>query len=510
MQAEEFSSAQPFMAFPPYVSRPKDAALKELLRPCGKFCSPFTTEERVRLFITTNLQGADMLSSVTEVVAPGTPLNWQALLRYLHQKGLITEAQFRFSAISNDLPKSYHIGLRGLWDEGESDGIRVSKSGFSHSRSVEVAFSKTVGETLERSFLSLYKQADLLSCSYSDLVRAKRATLDIFALNSFLPWQEKRNSRLVRSDESLIHWVQGETVSGTPILLPAQLVFWNYSFNNDLKEQVLAHPTTSGAGGHFTKAGAMLSGLLENIERDAFIIYWLNRISPPVIDTSTIHDGEVRSLLASFDRYGLDVYFLNTTTDIGIPCVTCAIVDRRAENPILAIGSAAGFTIPETILHAGYEALAVLDSTIRLETFPLPENYEPFTDPNVGRMQRLTVWRGEKMLTQFSFFIQGKKQTAKEFIGSISVGESPQERLDYILERLAKLGTGYEVYVHEVKNEILKALGYHVVQTIVPQLIPIYLNEHLPTLNSKRLREVPEKLGYTAATELNPWPHPFP
>jgi hypothetical protein len=37
----------------------------------------------------------------------------------------------------------------------------------------------------------------------------------------------------------------------------------------------------------------------------------------------------------------------------------------------------------------------------------------------------------------------------------------------------------------------------------------MHLIETLPYLGGKRLKEVPRKLGYKPAKELNPEPHPF-
>ncbi len=507
---EEFTDKQEFLAFPPYSVRSKSAALEELQRPCSQFRSPLSREERIRLFISGKMEGMDMLSSVTEVTAPGTPLNWQSILRYLHEKGVITKPRFQFTACSNDLPKSYQLGLGTQWDERKTDGTNMKGGGFAHSRSVEIAMSKAIGEALERHFLTLYKRKAFLRSSREGMQKARLPTLDISTLNGFLPWQKSRNTRFAHSDQAPISWVRAKTAEGGIAYVPAQLVFWNYNFTHDTEEPILINPTTSGAGGYFTREGAVLSGLLENIERDGFLIYWLNGIAPKRIDVGKMQDEEIQILLGEAARYGLEMYFLDITTDIGIPSTICAIVDPRGDEPVVAIGGAAGFTAKDTLLHAGHEALAVLNFVLRHRSFSLPSGYQPFTDRNIGRTERLTMWRGKEMLERFSFFLKGKMQSPEEFLGRTPVADSARERLQYVLKRLQEMGSGYEAYVYEVKDEVLKTLGYHVVQTIVPQLVPIYLSENLPTLDSRRLREVPAKLGYKAADTLTPWPHPFP
>jgi len=501
---------QPFLRFPPSIARSREEAMEELDRPCGRFLSPFTLKEKFRLFLSRELAKSDPLENVEAILASGVPLNWQVLLRYLHEHGVITEPQFRFSERSNDLPKIYAAELRAQNDESKTDGKSVNKYGYAGSHDAEVAMAKTVGEVLERHYLSLYHRASFLRSSYEETSKRRRPALNILDLNSFLSWQQQRNPRLIRDSKAPIYWATGETLGGKSVYIPAQLIFWNYDFEHDKSEPLLEHTTTNGAGGHFTREEAILSGLLETIERDGFLIYWLNRLSPGVIDVSSITDEALKEFLASVARYGLEIRFLNTTTDVGIPCVTCVIIDARADEPMLVLSAACGFSVKETILKSGYEALNVLQSDSRRKDFRLSENYEPFIDASLGQRERIAAWKGRVMLERFNFFLEGPRQSAEDFLAGFPDKHSSTDRLEFVVKRLRELGPGYEVYLYEAKAPVLKKLGYHVVQTIVPQLIPMYLNEHLATLDSKRLREVPAKLGYKAATTLNPWPHPFP
>ena len=114
------------------------------------------------------------------------------------------------------------------------------------------------------------------------------------------------------------------------------------------------------------------------------------------------------------------------------------------------------------------------------------------------------------MCERFKFFISGPLQTFETFIGDALWVTTPRAQLDYILERFKKLGEGYEIYSYEVKNPVLDTLGYHVVRTVVPRLLHLYLNENMATLDAPRLKSVPQALGYTPSETLNPWPHPFP
>ena len=114
------------------------------------------------------------------------------------------------------------------------------------------------------------------------------------------------------------------------------------------------------------------------------------------------------------------------------------------------------------------------------------------------------------MYERFAFFLAGSSQSPKDFIGDAETYTSANAQLEHILGTLREMGPGYEPYAYEVRNDVLSTLGYHVVRVIVPQLVPLYLKENMATLDARRLREAPGRLGYTPASSLNPWPHPFP
>ena len=112
---------------------------------------------------------------------------------------------------------------------------------------------------------------------------------------------------------------------------------------------------------------------------------------------------------------------------------------------------------------------------------------------------------------KYRFFLGGEEKAFSEHAFNFPA-TFPTERveLNYLIKTVEGLGSGYEVYAYEAKHPVLKTLGYAAAQVIVPQLTPLYLREARAHLGARRLREVPEKLGYRAAEDFNPIPQPFP
>ena len=82
---------------------------------------------------------------------------------------------------------------------------------------------------------------------------------------------------------------------------------------------------------------ALYNGICELIERDAFLIHWLNKISPPGIDHSAAKNPNVRRLLDLYRRYRIDVALFDITTDLGVPVIFAAVRDPSPGRPKLYV-----------------------------------------------------------------------------------------------------------------------------------------------------------------------------
>lgn len=486
--------------------RTKASILAEGAQPCYRFTSPTGWDDAMSARLSALASQFDPMDIGEFTIRGGVPLNWARLLEYLHKNG-ITESPFLSNRrVSNDLPPRFSVAIKSADLTPKTDGKPVSGSGSAVGSTYEEAISKSIGEMLERQYLALYRDKNLVTYSLEQLASSRKYALDVKTMNGFLPWQKEKFPGFVRDTAKPIRWIEGyDEMHKQKALLPAQLVFWSYK-KIEL-EPFLAESNTNGGAGHFSKDEALLAALLELIQRDGFMIYWLNNLSPNVLDVTTLTDPVSVELVQRLRRYNIDPYFLDTTTDLGVPSTICVLVDRSGDAPILTIGGGAGFTERELFFSSAAEALAVFEAT-RSVSFSLDANYTPFNDPRVGREERIVVWRGKEMFDRFKFFIEGKTRPVESFLGDASRLRNPTEQLKHILSVLK--AKDYDCFSYCVRDPLLQSIGYHVVRAIVPQLMHLYLSERLATLDAPRLREVPGKIGLQSATALNRWPHPFP
>ena len=86
---------------------------------------------------------------------------------------------------------------------------------------------------------------------------------------------------------------------------------------------------SNGCAAGNTLEEAILQGFYELAERDAFAIWWYNRLRVPAVDLSGFDDAYLASATDYYARYERELWMLDVTADIGIP--TFVALSRRPD-----------------------------------------------------------------------------------------------------------------------------------------------------------------------------------
>ena len=86
---------------------------------------------------------------------------------------------------------------------------------------------------------------------------------------------------------------------------------------------------SNGCAAGNTLEEAILQGFYELAERDAFAIWWYNRLRVPAVDLSRFDDEYLASAPDHYARYERDLWMLDVTSDLGIP--TFVALSRRPD-----------------------------------------------------------------------------------------------------------------------------------------------------------------------------------
>jgi ribosomal protein S12 methylthiotransferase accessory factor len=215
----------------------------------------------------------------------------------------------------------------------------------------DTAKASAVFEAVERYCLSIYDAAGLTLASYDELGSVRKSALDPASLSHCSSEALARGMRAAR-----LAWTPARSLlSGLEVLVPAQLVYLPYVFLPG--EPILRDPLTTGCAAGTAAGPAALRGLLEVVERDVTMIHHYRQLVPPRLIPSSFASPEVDRLVASCERYHLQVELFDYSLDLAVPVIVARVRDRSRRMPAMTFGSKAAFDPADAAAGALQEAI---------------------------------------------------------------------------------------------------------------------------------------------------------
>jgi oxazoline/thiazoline synthase len=240
---------------------------------------------------------------------------------------------------------------------------------------------------------------------------------------------------------------------------------------------------SNGCAAGNTREEAIVQGFLELIERDAYAIWWYNRVQRAQVDLDHFNDSYVRDLRTQLAETGRQLWVLDVTSDLGIPTFVAILHWTQNGQENIEFGSGAHFD----------SRIAMLRTLTELNQFL-----------SIGLMGGGT---GEKSsldgttplrLRDHSFLTPSDKPAVKPVFGAKFGGLDTREQVKACV-RLAQ-DAGLDVLV---LDQTRPDIDVPVVRVIVPGLRHFYRR-----FAPGRLYDVPIKLGLRDVplpeSELNP------
>lgn len=399
----------------------------------------------------------------------------------------------------NDEPKMFHIGCKFKTTSKISDigDYEDYSGGISFDK--RKAYMKALGEVIERYCLAIYKEKDFTISSYK-----KIKNIAVNPINFSFFTKEQLNTREFKDfrfdEQTKFKWVKGFSIfERKEKYLPAQLIYVPYVFSN---EPVIRLPISTGAAAGTSLSGAIYRGLCEITERDSFMIYFLNKISPLRLDFSECRDIEINRTLEYIKRYELEIVILDITTDIEIPTILSIVLDKTGIGPAVSIGLKTDLNIKKAIIGSLDESLQSR-SWIRDEMYNRNKTKDRFKDMIV---ERGLYWSKKERIKKLGFLLKTKiiKDYNKYKINTV---QDTRKKLRITLEEFRKAKAN--VYFSDVTVPYIRKNGFFVVKVLADKMQPLYLDEKYKYLGGERLVSVPKTLGYKTAKKLNNDIHPF-
>jgi ribosomal protein S12 methylthiotransferase accessory factor len=162
------------------------------------------------------------------------------------------------------------------------------------------------------------------------------------------------------------------------------------------------HTDSNGCAAGNTLQEAMVQGFLELVERDAYAIWWYNRLQRPQVDLGEFDDFYIRDVKNQFADAGRKLWVLDVTSDLGVPAYVAIMHWMKDGRENIEFGSGAHFDRRIALLRSLTELSQFLSiglmgggsgekssldgvSPLRLENYPFlhPTGRPPAT-PQLG------------------------------------------------------------------------------------------------------------------------------
>jgi ribosomal protein S12 methylthiotransferase accessory factor len=112
------------------------------------------------------------------------------------------------------------------------------------------------------------------------------------------------------------------------------------------------HADSNGCAAGNTREEAIVQGFLELVERDAYAIWWYNRLRRAEVDLSQFSDSYVQDVKTQFAEAGRKLWVLDITSDLGVPAYVAIMHWMKDGQENIEFGSGAHFDRRIALLRA--------------------------------------------------------------------------------------------------------------------------------------------------------------
>jgi ribosomal protein S12 methylthiotransferase accessory factor len=445
---------------------------------------------------------------VTELVA-GLPAELRAVAS--PRVGIV--AALEECMVDVDEPPLHRVSCElAAAEEVLGSRIASARSGAGAGSSIEQAAGAAIGEAIERYSASFVPLERLVVATAAEL--GPRAA-DPAGFGLFAAAQYARPGFAYEpfTRETRVPWVAGlDLVTGEQVWVPAELVFLQNV--GPAERERIGYATSNGLACAPTRADALERALLELLERDAFMVTWWRRLSPPRLDWS-----EDQWLAQADRRYfrstGLEYTALDLSPAHDLPIVAAVVRGANGSGAALGVGAAAAPRVEDAWWRALAEAFASRSACRKLRLLD-PDRIYASDGSDVVSFDDHIRFYGEDEAAELAAFLWSSAETRSA--GDIpALSEDAAVRLEQIVARIGRAGSA--AFAVDVTSPDVAAAGLHVIRALAPGLCPLDAAHTARFLGSPRLSGAAgtgpsEKDILTGRVlgldDLNPLPHPFP
>lgn len=320
------------------------------------------------------------------------------------------------------------------------------------------------------------------------------------------------------SDDLEFSWVWCcSLLNDRPILIPEQSIFYYLLNTPETKVNRFIYETSNGCALGGALEEAIFYGLLELVERDAYLTTWYGQFTPREIDLRSIDDDRIQSLLDRTDARGLDLHVFDMRVGIDVPIVWCMIVDPAEDAPVKSYCAAGAHLVPENAIYSGLIEVTTSMGVYQESMPPLRDKaLEMLEDDSkvVEMHDHVLLYSVPESYERLQFlFSDEPKASLKEVYGH-HYGKANRNITEDLHELMDKVkGYADDVIVADLTFEELNEHQLYCVKVIAPGLMPVTFGHQYRRISLERINKYALASGkkpFDSVADLNPFPHNFP
>lgn len=407
-----------------------------------------------------------------------------------------------------------------MWGaENKLPNMEIAEVGYGRHESARTSESVAVLEALERYCgFAPRRRKSTVRGSYAGLMAAGEPVFDprSFILSDPAQQTEPGYGLTPYSEDLICDWIWAYSCRrNAPVLIPQQFCF--YGFTTPKSEKFVLETSNGCALGSSLEEAAFY-GLLEVIERDAYMTRWYLQAAPKRIELNDPAMPDVQRLYARALAEGYELAAFDIHLETPIPTVLAMIMDPEEGAGVASYCASA--THPQGA-KAIMGALVEVCSSIGIYKKQFAAERERaralWLDSSQVQQMRdhVLLYSLPESLDRLSFLDRASHAHCASSIFSDLEKSWSSLELTTDLHRLVSsvCQVAEDVLIVDQTASILDPLDLHCVKVLAPGLLPVTFGHQYRRISPHRLsqaRNYLEAKGEANEPAINPFPHNFP
>lgn len=327
------------------------------------------------------------------------------------------------------------------------------------------------------------------------------------------------------ADTTPTDWVWAwDLMQDAGVLVPEHVAYWAIDRWRHPSGQGprFLYESSNGAAIGSTLEEAILYGIFEVLERDAFLLTWLTQRPARRLEVGP-EIPEVVSMRHSLATQGYQLHFFDTTTELSVPSVLSLVVRDDDDGPVAFFAAGTHCDPTRAVVAAAHEAVTNAMVRTRMDPAKLAAD-------DAHARELLADWDlVETLHDHTGLYNLPETRSWWSFLDTDAPGVTLQEAFGDWRARWVRpdLTDTLRAVLDEIRDAGLEVLvvnqtdpqlgpEHATVKVIIPGTVPMtFGHAHRRIRGLDRLRTVPVRLGYRHDKEVHPDvrdvpPHPFP